>query len=500
MTKPNIIFIITDQQRFDTINAAGYEHVITPNLDKLYKGSLAFKQAYCPAATCVATRAAVFTGMYPHNTGVYGFKNWSHHSSWVQDLADHGYHCVNLGKMHIMPIYENIGFHERRVVENKTLPFLKNHRADDEWGNFLHHHGLARPMDRHITDEGWLDKYQAVDWEYDERFHSDSFVGDLTLSWLEKWDQYKPLFLEIGFPGPHDPYDPPSRFLDLYKNIEMPDPIYKEGELDQKPPQQKGHREAFKSRTTHESKIDIEKATNSDIKRMRKYYCANITLIDEKIGEIINMLKNKGMLENTVFIFTSDHGDNLGDHKLPYKWLMYDTVTRVPLLIKDFRKDDRFTPIHDLVSLIDIGPTILDIAGCQIPVYIEGRSLVDYLESGKTDNPYQYIFAEDNYLMMIRSKDYKLVYYIDQPYGELYDLHQDPWELNNLWDIGKFQAVKLQLKENLLSWLSKSNYFNAGYKQTHSKEYEMIWPRDNNFSLIAQYSHLSISQKTLPKW
>jgi arylsulfatase A-like enzyme len=221
-------------------------------------------------------------------------------------------------------------------------------------------------------------------------------------------------------------------------------------------------------------------------------------LIDEKIGEIINLLRKKGMLENTVFIFTSDHGDNLGDHKLPYKWLMYDTITRVPLLIRDFRRASNTVRIEDLVSLIDLGPTILEIAGSKIPTYIEGKSLVDYLETGKSENPSQYIFAEDNYLVMIRSQEYKLVYYIDQPYGELYDLQRDPWELENLWDVEAYQAVKVKFKEDFLDWISRSNYFNAGYKQTRSKDYEMIWPENDDFSLIAQYSHLSISQKAFP--
>ena len=211
------------------------------------------------------------------------------------------------------------------------------------------------------------------------------------------------------------------------------------------------------------------------------------------------MLEEKGMLENSVLIFTSDHGDNLGDHKLPYKWLMYDTITRVPLLIRDFRQASNTVRIGDLVSLIDLGSTILEIAGSKIPIYIEGKSLVDYLETGTSKNPSQYVFAEDNYMVMIRSKDFKLVYYIDQPYGELYDLHQDPWELDNLWDVETYQALKTELKGDLLAWLSKSNYFNAGYKQIRSRDYQMIWPENGYYSLINRYSHLSISQKTLPK-
>ena len=99
--QPHIILIMTDQQRFDTVGAWGYDHMVTPNHDRLVREGISFRQAYCPGATCVASRAAVFTGMYPHTTGVYSFDHWGNHRNWVQDLADHGYRCVNIGKMHL---------------------------------------------------------------------------------------------------------------------------------------------------------------------------------------------------------------------------------------------------------------------------------------------------------------------------------------------------------------------------------------------------------------
>ena len=101
--RPNIILIITDQQRFDTLAAWGYEHMITPHMDRLVQEGVSFRQAYCPGATCIASRAAVFTAMYADNIGVYSFQPWAHQRLWVQDLADSGYHCVNMGKMHLSP-------------------------------------------------------------------------------------------------------------------------------------------------------------------------------------------------------------------------------------------------------------------------------------------------------------------------------------------------------------------------------------------------------------
>ena len=146
--KPNIILIMTDQQRWDTINASRFHHMITPNIDDLCKGGVNFRTAFAPGATCVASRAAIFTGMYPHNTGVYSFNRWEHQNTWVSDLAQDDYHCVNIGKMHTDPIYSQNGFHERLVVENKCQDFISKGLKEDDWGQFLLANGLKRPLNR----------------------------------------------------------------------------------------------------------------------------------------------------------------------------------------------------------------------------------------------------------------------------------------------------------------------------------------------------------------
>ena len=160
LKQPNIILIMTDQQRFDTIGAWGYDYAITPAMDRLADEGLSFRNAFCPGATCIASRAAIFTGMYPHNTGVYSFDHWADHRNWVQDLNDAGYHCVNIGKMHFAPRDVAGGFHERVIVENPTSRYLHSGSADDDWGRYLRIHGLERPNDRNKTDPDWLRKYK----------------------------------------------------------------------------------------------------------------------------------------------------------------------------------------------------------------------------------------------------------------------------------------------------------------------------------------------------
>ncbi|HBE03245.1 MAG: hypothetical protein A2096_09155 [Spirochaetes bacterium GWF1_41_5] len=477
--KPHIFLIITDQQRYDTIRAAGYDYMITPNIDRMAEGGVIFTQAYCPGATCISSRAAIFTGMYPHNTGVYSFYKWNHQKSWMEELRDHGYYLANLGKMHTSPLYGDYYFHERRIVENKSARFRQHNIPEDEWGKFLMHHGLKRPNERHNEYKDWMKRCNALVWEYEERFHSDAFTGDMAASWLSMHEGKDPLFCVIGFPGPHEPYDPPSRFHEMYKDKKIPGPVYREGELEKKPPQHKTHQEHFRATKNEESKIDMGSATDEQIINARRHYFANITLIDEKIGNILRVLEEKKMLENSIVIFTSDHGDNLGDHRLPYKWLMYDSITRIPLIIRDFRKnpEKNISKCHSLVSLMDLGPTILDYAGLKTPSYCEGKSLIQ----GSASAGYEYVFCEDNYQIMMRSRDFKMVYFIDQPYGELYNLENDPGELENLWDSPACREIKIKMKCDLLDWLAKSNYFNARYKTDQMKNYEMRYPGVPNF-------------------
>jgi arylsulfatase A-like enzyme len=479
-TQPNIIFIITDQQRADTVNSHGYPYMITPHLDGLTKDGIHFTQAHCPGATCISSRAALFTGMYAHNTGTYSFNEWNHHPSWVQDLADNGYHCVNLGKMHCAPHFADCGFHERRIVENKCSKFRQNHKPEDEWGFHLMKQGFERPNTRFVDDPDGHKKCNTLYWDMDESNHPDVFVGDMAINWINQWDGYKPLFLEIGFPGPHEPYDSPKRYVDMYEDKDIPKPVFRENELDGKPPQHKAFQKHFQNVTDEDSRNDLLNASIEDQIKMRKHYYANVTLIDDKVGEILDALEKKGILDNTIIVFTSDHGDNLGDHTLPYKWLMYDSITRVPFIIKDFRTSSKTPKVENVVSLMDIGPTCLDYAGVDVPSYLEGKSLQPVLDGQSYDFD-KYVFCEDNYLIMMRSDTHKIVYYIDQPYGELYDLKKDPDELENLWDDEAYKEIKTAMKMDLLDWFTKSNYFNGGYKTNKPTGFMPRWPDNPAF-------------------
>jgi arylsulfatase len=473
--KPNIILIMSDQQRADTIGAWNCPYVITPNLDKLVQNGISFRNAFVPGATCIASRAATFTGMWGHNTGVYSFDRWAHHRNWIQDFAESGYRCVNIGKMHLSPRDELCGFHERIIVENPTSPFLQRGDTDDDWGKYLASHGHDRPIDRHISDPDWFKKFQGVPWHLEEHLHSDVFIGNSAVGWINKHKGDQPLFLQIGFTGPHEPYDPLPRHLEKYKDIKTPPARFKEGELKTKPIQQLMHQENFHSMHDRESMVRIRDATPSDIDHLRKHYYAKITTVDEQIGRVMAALEEKGLLKDSIIVFFSDHGDMIGDHQLPYKWLMYDSVVRVPLILWDRRQKSTPHQVQDIVSLMDLGPTLLDAAGIETSAHLEGKSLMPY-SRGESPQPSRYVFCEDNYMVMIRSKTHKLVLYLGQEDGELYDLQKDPDEFDNLWSSPAHAQIKNELKIELGAWFMNSCYQNAGYKTRKGKKYQMKHP------------------------
>jgi arylsulfatase A-like enzyme len=254
----------------------------------------------------------------------------------------------------------------------------------------------------------------------------------------------------------------------------LPRAIWREGELDEKPPQHRAH-QRMHAETDHESRIDLRQADDAAIDHMRRHYYAKITTVDEQVGKVLDALAARGYLEDSLVILCSDHGELLGDHRLAYKWLLYDPIVHIPLMIKMPGGQGANTNVHDLVSLIDLGPTLLDAIGADLPDYLEGKSLLPYLQ-GETTTPRQAVYSEDNYQIMLRTSTHKLIYYIGQEAGDLYDLAQDPHELWNRWDDPAYTAVQAQLLHDLMAWFTTSVYYNAGYTRERACHSKLRWP------------------------
>ncbi len=465
--RPNIILIITDQQRADSVAALGASWMQTPYLDLMVAEGTAFTNCFVTSPVCVSSRASLFCGMYPHSTGVFtNFEPWQ--PTWVQWLADAGYHCVNIGKMHINPYDAAGGFHQRYVVENKDRPlFLDEHsRAyHDEWDKALHARGLIKPSRytrAEVDPKGFLGALGCFTWEIDPDMHPDNFVGDMAAWWLEERQAEAPLFLEIGFPGPHPPYDPVASYLDLYRDVDIPVPNVTAEELAAQPAMHAKLRQSMIDFNVDSVawRTDMGK---DDLLRLRRHYAANVTMIDAHVGKIFEVLQRRGYLDNAVVIFTSDHADALGDHGHIQKWTMYDTVTRVPLIVWDSGCVGQTRACSDLVQLMDVSATILDFAGVDVPQHWEARSLHPMLTSGTwPDGQFRdAVYAElardhlqsgAEYLIMRRDTDWKIVVYPGEDDGELYDLNADPNETKNLWHSAEHSDLRTELMARTLNW------------------------------------------------
>lgn len=472
--RPNIILIMTDQQRFDTIGALGASWVDTPHLDRLVREGVTFTDCHITAASCVPCRASLFKGMYPHSTGVLrNGQPWQH--TWVEQLAEAGYRCVNVGKMHTIPYNAPAGFHERYVVENKDR-YMEGRWYFDEWDKALAAHGLKKQQRvLYRQREDYKERLGAFLWELPEHLHSDVFVGNMAQWWVETYPQTQPLFLQIGFPGPHPPYDPTERYLAPYlKRNDIPFPRPTAAELDALPP-------ALKEKRLHDVEVDHDSVvwsldpTPEQMHRLWAHYGANMTMIDERIGAILAALDRQGYLDNAVVFFASDHGDCMGEHGLIQKWAMYDCITRTPLVAWSKSRFTGGRRVGGLCQLFDLAPAILELAGCAVPPWFEAQSLLPAVE-GRDWTPRDAVYCEQagdvnltgaEFITMIRTDEWKLVHYKGESYGQLFHLKDDPGEVHDRWNDPACASVRRQLLDRLRDWLIDSNY--------HTRDHTAAW-------------------------
>lgn len=465
MARPHIILISTDQQRADTIAAPGHAHMITPHLDALCRDGVAFTQAFAPAATCVSSRCAFYTGHYPHTTGVMGFDGYTGRQNWTHRLASAGYRCINIGKTHIGGSHH--GYHERIADQrNKAQPtFVEDGVEPSLWARELRAAGHAPPNDLHHTVPNYDQYLTALPWSLPEEWHYDTWLGRKAVEHIRGLEaDAGPRFLHIGFLGPHEPYDPCQRFIDLYEGREIPMPHVTDSERKGIPD------ELFSGRRFRDTQDDISAiktpyVNEASVRRMRKHYYANVTQIDESVGRIIGVLKEKGIYENALILFTSDHGDHLLDHDLIYKGDLYDTVVNIPLLVKP-PGGGNGRACAALVSQLDAVQYLLQSAGVEAGD-LAGKNLGPLL-TGEVTAIREYAYAQEGsskslrpepeVLTMIRSLDWKLIRFPDPNKGMLFDLRSDPGETRNLWDDPGAREARMRLGEALSSWQARSRW------------------------------------------
>ncbi len=467
--KPNILWICTDSQRFDTLACYGNEFVNTPNIDRLAKEGVLFENVYAQNPLCTPSRGCFLTGRYPVTNGLrQNGQNISSDETLVtRILHDNGYVCGLSGKLHISACdhrIENFGENGWQNCNDQILFFKGTEpRIDDGYDEFYWDHA---PGD-HLTSSQYLrwllEKNQEFsvtprgDCQYvyngmPSKFHQATFCVEKAMNFMKAYqDSPHPWLFSVNIFDPHFHLDPPDDFLEPYleRLDEIPLPNYVEGELENKPPYQKKYAES--------GRYNTDKMSDYDKRMITAAYWAMVDHIDFQVGRLLDELEKTGQKENTIVIFTSDHGEMLGDHNIYIKGpFLYDPAIKVPLIVSypGVIEGDRRTSA--LVELGDLAPTVLEAAGLERHPAMQTKSFWDFvtkpgvLKDDFRDDVYcEYYNSNPNnpaqYCTMIRNKKYKLIVMHGQDISELYDLENDPEETHNRWFDPAYQEIKMDL-------------------------------------------------------
>ncbi len=416
--RPNILLYCTDQQRFDTIGALGNPHVRTPTLDRLVREGTAFTHTYCQSPICTPSRASLMSGLYPsrvHNTR-NGNATFPDQPPLISKLiADSGYDCGMIGKFHL----QSSGKRTEPRLDDGFRVWQFSHAPRDDWPAGEHDYA-----DWVREQGGDLNALRESPDRVPPKFHQTTWATERAIEFIDDAgkarDGGQPWFLNLNLYDPHPPFIPPRVYEEKFDPASMPGPHFEPGDLET---QAKLKEADFQD--------EIRTPEEHDAFRAQARYYAMIAQIDDQLARLLAHLEASGQAENTVVIFTSDHGETLGDHGLMFKGC-------------------RFYESDALVEWLDLSATLLELAGVPLPSYHQGKSLTPLLTDSEADSSAHRPFVRSEYFdalapeftgghgafaTMHRTRTHKLcLYHSLGGVGELYDLEADPWEHRDLWD------------------------------------------------------------------
>ncbi len=479
--RPNILLITSDQQHWNTIGAFNKE-VSTPNLDRLVKEGMTFNRAYCPNPTCTPTRASIITGKYPSQHGAWtlGTQLQADQPTVGELLQKKEYRTALIGKAHFQQINQAEGYptmegqdtlHDYAMWRQfkgpyygfETAEMARNHT--NEWlvGQhyvlWLEEKGCSNWRDYFTAPTGTMDEKELFHWQLPEEFHYNTWIADRSNELIKQYQQEdEPFFLWASFPDPHPPYLVPEPWASMYDSNKLTVPQITPGEHEKNPPhfamtQEEspdfsGYMESgFAIHGYHSHLVFTEEEHR---KAIASYY-GMISFMDQQIGRILDQLDESGLAEDTLIVFTTDHGHFFGQHGLQFKGgFHYEDLIKVPFLVRYPGVVPAGEQSESLQSLVDLAPTILGFAGAAIPGAMSGVNQVDVWRKRATDARDHIVCEFRHEPTTIHQKTYvndryKITVYYNQTYGELFDLQQDPGEIANLWDDEDSKELKAEL-------------------------------------------------------
>lgn len=463
MEKPNIVWICTDQQRFDTLGCYGNRYVRTPNIDKLAQNGVVFDHAYAQSTVCTPSRSSFLTGRYPRTTCCRqnGQSIPDRELLITKIFAQSGYFCGLSGKLHLSACSPAHCTTMERRIEDGYHVFNWSHSHKPKWPGNQYHTWLKSKNVEYRTEK--LKETDHVEYGMPAEYHQTTWCINKAINFIDNCSGHgRPWFFSINIFDPHAPFDPPKSHIDRYLDMldQIPLPNYSKGELESKPAiQMLEHREGINSSPI--KRYRTAEMTESDHKFIKAAYWAMIDLVDEQVGRLYAFLEGKNLLENTLFIFMSDHGELLGDHGMYYKGpFFYEPSVRVPLIVSWPSRIPPGRRSGALVELVDLAPTLLEAAGMPESPGMQGKSFWDLL-TGKKEPGFhkKNVYCEyynslpwnkpHAYGTMLRDDRNKIVVNHGSDLGELYDLEADPGERTNLWDKAAFKDRKLRMMKDL---------------------------------------------------
>lgn len=480
MNRPDILLITSDQQHWNTLGAFNPE-IKTPNLDRLAGEGTVYKRAYCPNPTCTPTRASIITGKYPSQHGAWslGTKLSEEEHTVGQSFIDEGYHTCLIGKAHFQPlkgtgefpsleaypILQDLDFwksYKEDFYGFQHVELARNHTNEAHVGQhyalWLEEKGCKNWRDYFLPPTGKMDKAEKRKWKIPEEYHYDAWIAERTNAMLEEYGKAgENFFLWASFFDPHPDYFAPEPWDTMYDPDMLTVPGIVEGEYDANPPhflltQEQnpdfsGYRASGHSLHGFHSHLHDHQELKKDI----AVYYGMISLMDKYIGRILDKLDSLGLAEDTLVIFTTDHGHFFGHHGLIAKGpFHYEDMIRIPFIARYPGKVPAGKVSGALQSLTDLAPSFLSLAGLPVPRTMTG---VDQSEVwlGRKEKARDHILCENHHehptihLKTYVDDRYKITVYYNHEYGEMYDLLNDPQELCNLWDDEQYRELKMKL-------------------------------------------------------
>jgi len=415
--RPNFLLILTDHFRGDCLGRLGHPVAETPHLDSMSRSGATFTHAYTPCPSCIAARRSLMTGLTPYSQRMVGYKDglpWEYEHTLAGELTRAGYQTANIGKTHFHPPRLHLGFEQLTTSQDygEWLAQQPGIEVDRSAHGVPGNSWLARPnhLPEHQMEETW--------------FTTQAF------EFLRKRDPTRPFFLCLSFNGPHPPWCPPQVYYDQFIDREMPPPVV--GDWAEKHAAEAGY------------PLDVNswrgRIPDHLNQRARAAYFAYLAFLDAQIGRLLERMMRNGLLANTLTLFTSDHGEMLGDHNLWRKTYAYEPSARVPFIVKPAAsmQADHNVEIPQTVGWEDVMPTFLETAGVPIPDEVEGRSVLPLLR-GETDpwRPFYHgehspCYHPENANQFLSDGHWKYIWNPINGEEQLFHLEEDPQECRDL--------------------------------------------------------------------